>query len=240
VRNATGREQASSCTAAPAQRRGSPNSHRKTACTAGNPSPRQETTRLALIGGTANSALAAGTATALDVPLAACTVRRFPDGEVAVELEESVRGRDAFILLSTALAVNDHLVAVLALADACRRADASRITAIVPYFGYARSDKRRGHRTPVMARLVADLMQAAGVEHVVRHECGPAVDTIFDKFEQVPVFAISQGGQAPVVQNEEIDIGKLVKQLAVGAVGSGADQAKRGRNPWGQVSVSRL
>lgn len=178
----------------PAQPYESPNLDGTTARAAENDSSKRQATGLALISGTANPELAAGTATALDVPLAACTVQRFPDGEVAVELEESVRGRDAFILLSTAPPVNDHLVELLAIADACRRANASRITAVVPYFGYARSDKRQGHRTPVMARAVADLMQTAGVGHVVTVDAHtPQIEGFFsmpiDDLSAIPTLA---------------------------------------------------
>ena len=120
-----------------------------------------------LFAGTAHPALAAGIATHLGVPLGACHVERFPDGEIAADLEQSVRGRDVFIVQPTSPPVNDHLVELIVIADACRRADAERITAIVPYFGYARSDKRQSRRVPVMARAVADMMQAIGIDHVV-------------------------------------------------------------------------
>jgi len=117
--------------------------------------------------GTANPQLAAGVAQQLGVSLGRCTVERFPDGEVAVEIEQSVRGHDVFIVQPTSPPVNDHLVELLVFADACRRADAERITAIVPYFGYARSDKRQSRRAPVTARLVADMMQSVGISRVV-------------------------------------------------------------------------
>ena len=120
-----------------------------------------------LLAGSANPPLAAAIAAALGSTLGACHIERFPDGEVSIEIGESVRGRDVFLLQPTSAPVNDHLMELLALADACRRADAARITAIVPYFGYARSDKRAGRRAPVMARAVADLMQCAGIDHVV-------------------------------------------------------------------------
>jgi ribose-phosphate pyrophosphokinase len=120
-----------------------------------------------LFTGTANPALAADVAAALGHPLGACATGRFPDGEVSVELDESVRGRDVFLLQPTSPPVDEHLVELLVFADACRRADAQRITAIVPYFGYARSDKRERRRTPVTARAIADLMQSVGIDHVV-------------------------------------------------------------------------
>lgn len=121
----------------------------------------------ALFAGTANPSLAATIANELGVALGTCAVERFPDGEVAAEIQQSVRGRDVFIVQPTSPPVNDHLVELLVFADACRRADAQHITAIVPYFGYARSDKRQGRRVPVTARAVADMMQSVGIDHVV-------------------------------------------------------------------------
>jgi ribose-phosphate pyrophosphokinase len=117
--------------------------------------------------GTAHPALAADIANQLRVTLGRCRVERFPDGEVTAEVQQSVRGRDVFIVQPTSPPVNDHLVELLVMADACRRADADRITAIVPYFAYARSDKRSGRRVPVTARAVADMMQSIGINHVV-------------------------------------------------------------------------
>jgi ribose-phosphate pyrophosphokinase len=116
--------------------------------------------------GTANPALADAIVRELGVRLGASTVERFPDGEIAVRLLESVRRKDVFLVESLSPPVNDHLVELLTLADACRRAAASRITAIVPYFGYGRSDKRNG-REPITARVVADLFEVVGITHVV-------------------------------------------------------------------------
>ncbi|HYX41464.1 MAG TPA: ribose-phosphate pyrophosphokinase-like domain-containing protein, partial [Pyrinomonadaceae bacterium] len=101
---------------------------------------------LTIFAGTANPDLAQKIARALGVQLGACQVERFPDGETSVRLDEPVRGREVFIVQPTAPPVNDHLVELLACADACRRASAARTTAIVPYFGYARADKRDGQR----------------------------------------------------------------------------------------------
>ncbi|MBD2525803.1 ribose-phosphate pyrophosphokinase [Nostoc sp. FACHB-133] len=120
-----------------------------------------------LFAGTANSDLAAAVAQKLNIPLGKSLVERFPDGELNVRLLESVRQKAVFILQSTAPPVNDHLVELLAFADACRRAAASRITAIIPYFGYARADKRHGRREPITASMVAEVLQAVGVNHVV-------------------------------------------------------------------------
>lgn len=123
--------------------------------------------RVTLFAGTANETLAAEVARELDVPLGSRSVERFPDGEISVRLAESVRGREVFVLQPTSPAVNDNLVELLVFADACRRASAARITAIVPYFGYARSDRRQGRRAPITASLAATLIEASGISHVV-------------------------------------------------------------------------
>jgi ribose-phosphate pyrophosphokinase len=120
-----------------------------------------------LIAGTANAALAARVADAAGLPRGRCDIERFPDGEVSVEIGESVRGRDVILFQSTSPPVNDHLMELVLLADACRRAAAAHVTAIIPYFGYARSDRRQGRRAPVSARVAADLLESAGVGHVV-------------------------------------------------------------------------
>lgn len=120
-----------------------------------------------IFAGSANPGLATEVARTLGVRIGACAVDRFPDGEVAVELLEAVRRRDVFLVQPTSPPVNDHLVELLALADACRRAAASRVTAVVPYFAYARADKRHERREPITARVVADLLQAVGVAQVV-------------------------------------------------------------------------
>ena len=120
-----------------------------------------------ILAGTANPALAAAIARDLGVQVGACVIDRFPDGEVAVRLLEPVRRKEVFLVQPTSPPVNDHLVELLALADACRRAAAARITAIVPYFGYGRADKRHGRREPITGRMVADVLEAVGIAHVV-------------------------------------------------------------------------
>ena len=118
--------------------------------------------------GNANPQLAHKIATRLQLPLGKAQVSRFSDGEVAVELMENVRGRDVFILQSTCPPTNDNLMELLVMADAMRRASAGRITAVVPYFGYARQDRRqRAARVPITAKLVANLMVSAGVNRVL-------------------------------------------------------------------------
>jgi ribose-phosphate pyrophosphokinase len=111
---------------------------------------------LALFTGNANPALAHDIARLLQEPVARCTVGNFSDGEINVEILENIRGRDVFLVQSTCPPANNTLMELLVMADACRRASAARITAVVPYFGYARQDRRpRATRAPITARLVA-------------------------------------------------------------------------------------
>lgn len=118
-----------------------------------------------LLAGSASGELAGAIARAVEAPLAACAIKRFPDGEVSVSLGISVRRKDVFLIQSTSPPVNDP-VELLALIGACRRAAAGRITAVIPYFGDARQDRRPGRREPVTARLVGNLLEAAGVDHI--------------------------------------------------------------------------
>src|SRR5258705_12955762 len=120
-----------------------------------------------IFAGSANPALAKSIACELGARLGGCVVDRYPDGNVAVQLLESVRRKDVFLMQPTSPPASDHLVELLALADACRRAGAARITAIIPYFGHGRADKRNGRREPIMARGVAGILQVVGIDHVV-------------------------------------------------------------------------
>ncbi|HIJ22244.1 MAG: ribose-phosphate diphosphokinase [Gammaproteobacteria bacterium] len=124
--------------------------------------------RFMMFSGTANPELAGKVARYLNLKLGSATVECFSDGEVMVEIQENVRGREVFLLQSTCAPTNDHLMELLVMADALRRASAARITAVVPYFGYARQDRRpRSARVPITARLVADMVTQSGVDHVL-------------------------------------------------------------------------
>jgi ribose-phosphate pyrophosphokinase len=120
-----------------------------------------------LFGGSANPQLAETVGRELGVALGASEVELFPDGEISVHLLEPVRRRDVFILQPTSPPVDEHLVELLCFAGAARRSAANRITAVLPYFGYSRSDKRHARREPIVARMVSDLLQAVNVEHVL-------------------------------------------------------------------------
>ena len=120
-----------------------------------------------IIAGNSNLPLAEEISAYLEVPLAESTVRRFADNEVFVEILENMRGEDVFVVQSTSAPANDHLMELLIIIDALRRASARRITAVLPYFGYARQDRKPGPRTPISAKLVANLIEAAGADRVL-------------------------------------------------------------------------
>ncbi len=118
--------------------------------------------------GNANPELAEKVAVNLGIPLGDATVDQFSDGEISVELNENVRGQDVFVLQSTCAPTNDNLVELLVIVDALRRSSATRITAVVPYFGYARQDRRvRSARVPITAKVVADMMATVGIDRVL-------------------------------------------------------------------------
>ncbi len=123
--------------------------------------------KLSIIAGRSNPILAASIAKAAGVELTACDVRRYSDGELGVEIRENVRGHDVFVVQSTSTPGNDHLMELLIIMDALRRASAARITAVLPYFGYARQDRKTKPRVAITAKLVADLIVCAGANRVL-------------------------------------------------------------------------
>jgi len=120
-----------------------------------------------LVAGNANPVLAQQISDWLHLPLTKAVVRRFADMEIFVEIQENVRGSDVFIIQSTSYPANDHLMELLIITDALRRASARRITAVIPYFGYARQDRKVGSRSPISAKLVANMITRAGVDRVM-------------------------------------------------------------------------
>ena len=118
---------------------------------------------LMVFSGNANPKLAQQVARQLNIQLGKATVSKFSDGEIMVELLENVRGKDIFVLQSTCAPTNDHLMELMIMCDALRRSSAHRITAVMPYFGYARQDRRSKARTPISAKLVANLLTVAGL-----------------------------------------------------------------------------
>jgi ribose-phosphate pyrophosphokinase len=120
-----------------------------------------------LVSGNSNPQLAADVSEYLQTPLTKAQVRRFADMEIFVEIQENVRGADVFVIQSTSYPANDHVMELLIIIDALRRSSARRITAVIPYFGYARQDRKPGPRTPISAKLVANLITRAGADRVM-------------------------------------------------------------------------
>jgi ribose-phosphate pyrophosphokinase len=136
--------------------------------------------KMSLFTGQANPSLAAAVAEHLGIPLGDLICERFPDTEEHIEVRESVRGHDVYLIQPTSPPVDAHLLELLLLADACRRAGAVRLTAVMPYFGYARHDRRASGREPVGARLVTDLIRAGGIDRVVALDLHtPAIEGFF-------------------------------------------------------------
>jgi ribose-phosphate pyrophosphokinase len=123
--------------------------------------------KMKLIAGSSNPALAAAVSGYLGIPLAQVNIKRFADEEIFVEVLENVRGEDVFVMQSTSFPANDHLMEMLIMFDALKRGSARRITAVMPYFGYARQDRKTGSRSPISAKLVANLITSAGADRVL-------------------------------------------------------------------------
>lgn len=131
--------------------------------------------------GNSNPVFAETVCKELGLPMGKSTVKTFADGEASVSLEETVRGADVFLIQSTCKPVNDHLMELLVMIDACRRASAGRITAVIPYFGYARQDRKAKSRDPISAKLVANMLTAAGADRVLTMDLhAPQIQGFFD------------------------------------------------------------
>lgn len=157
---------------------------------------------LVLLAGSAHPRLASAVARELGLPIGNSTVERFPDGEISVHLHETVGLRRAFVILPTCAPVNDHVMELVAFADACRRAGASGITGVVPYFGYARSDRRDARDGPIMLAAVAAILQNAGVDHLIvidPHSAGleACLRIPVEVESAVPALALSLLGRLP-------------------------------------------
>ncbi|HSP10359.1 MAG TPA: ribose-phosphate pyrophosphokinase [Candidatus Dormibacteraeota bacterium] len=136
---------------------------------------------LKLIGGSANPALAARISEQLSVPLTDPRLRHFPDGEINVKIEDSMRGHDVFVLQPTSPPVNEHLMELFIILDALRRASAGRVTAVVPYYGYARKERKTQPREPISAKLVANFITLAGADRLLLLDLhAEAIEGFFD------------------------------------------------------------
>src|SRR3989338_10726691 len=123
--------------------------------------------KIKLISGTANRKLAEEISSYLNIPLTPIEISRFNDGEIYVKIKESIRGADVYVIQPTSPPTNENLVELLIITDALKRASAKEITAIIPYYGYARQDRKATPREPITAKLVADLLTVAGINRVV-------------------------------------------------------------------------
>jgi ribose-phosphate pyrophosphokinase len=190
-----------------------------------------------LVAGNSNPALAQAIAQGLDMPLTKAVVRRFADMEIFVEVQENIRGSDAFIIQSTSFPANDNLMELLIITDALRRSSARRITAVIPYFGYARQDRRSGSRTPISAKLVANLITHAGVDRVMTLDLHAGQIQGFFDIPTDNLFA------APVMVRdirERFDLGKvMVVSPDVGGVARARGLAKRINTPLAIVDKRR-
>ncbi len=175
-----------------------------------------------LFAGNSNQILAEQVTKYIDVPLGRANVRRFADQEIFVEILENVRGEDCFILQSTSYPANDHLMELLIMIDALRRASARRITAVIPYFGYARQDRKPGPRAPISAKLVANLIAEAGADRVLTLDLHAAqiqgfFDIPTDNLFAVPVLArdVKEHYDLKNVMVVSPDVGGVVRARAL-------------------------
>ena len=176
-----------------------------------------------VIAGNSNRPLAEAISAALNVPLTKASIRRFSDMEVFVEILENVRGEDVFVIQSTSYPANDNLMELLVTIDALRRGSARRITAVLPYYGYARQDRKTGPRTPISAKLVANLITMAGANRVLTLDLHAGqiqgfFDIPLDNLEGAPVFVrhiqeTTKNGEQLVIVSP--DVGGVVRARAI-------------------------
>lgn len=176
-----------------------------------------------LLAGNSNRTLAEAVASHLDLPLTRAQVKRFSDNEIFVTIDENVRGEDVFVIQSTSYPANDNLMELLICIDALKRASARRITAVMPYFGYARQDRKTGGRTPISAKLVANLITRAGADRVLTMDLHSGqIQGFFDIPTDNLVSAPLMAGdiKAHYARTDELlivspDVGGVVRALAV-------------------------
>jgi ribose-phosphate pyrophosphokinase len=176
-----------------------------------------------IMAGNSNLPLARAIADYLKLPLTDATVKRFADEEIFVEIHENVRGEDVFVVQSTSFPANDHLMELLICIDALRRASARRITAVLPYFGYARQDRKPGPRTPISAKLVANLITQAGADKVLAVDLHAGqiqgfFDIPTDNLYAAPVMAadiLSRSGGGADLTVVSPDVGGVVRARAL-------------------------
>src|ERR1700724_550224 len=190
-----------------------------------------------ILAGNSNRPLAEAIAAYLGEPLTKCHVRRFADLEIFVEILENVRGRDTFIIQSTSYPTNDNLMELLIMIDALRRASAQRITAVMPYFGYARQDRKPGPRSPISAKLVANLITRAGADRVLTVDLHAGqIQGFFD----IPTDNLYAAPMMVRDIKERFEVAKvMVVSPDVGGVGRARGLAKRINAPLAIVDKRR-
>lgn len=191
----------------------------------------------ALIVGTGNTTLGDAVARDLGMAPGRCEIERFPDGEVAVSLNELVRRREVFILQPTSPPVDENLVQLVALVDACRRSSAARVVAVVPYFGYARSDKRHHGCEPIMASAVARMLHGAGVDHLVTIDLHTAQ---IEGFFHIPVDSLSAVPVLCAALRDRLPAGTVVISPDEGRVKTATVYARLLGAPVGVVHKERV
>ncbi len=175
-----------------------------------------------LLAGNSNPPLAKAISDYLEIPLTDASVRRFADEEIFVEIQENVRGEDVFVIQSTSFPANDNLMELLICIDACKRSSAKRITAVMPYFGYARQDRKPGPRTPISAKLVANLLTVAGADRVLSMDLHAGqiqgfFDIPMDNLYAAPVMSADIKARFPVDNLTVVspDVGGVIRARAL-------------------------
>ena len=174
--------------------------------------------------GNSNRPLAEAVAKELKIPLSEAEVGKFSDGEISITLPQTVRGKDVFIIQSTSSPVNDNLMELLIMIDACKRASAGRITAVMPYFGYARQDRKARPRDPITAKLVADILTSAGADRVMTMDLHAAQ---IQGFFEIPVDHLYGAPLLAKYFKNKMDENWTVVSPDVGSVGRARNFASR-------------
>ena len=189
-----------------------------------------------ILAGNSNKALASAIAKELNLTLSDAEVGKFSDGEISITLPNTVRGKDVFIIQSTSNPVNDNLMELLIMIDACKRASAGRITAVMPYFGYARQDRKARPRDPITAKLVADILTSAGADRVMTMDLHAAQ---IQGFFEIPVDHLYGAPLLAKRFKKTMDENWVVVSPDVGSVGRARNFAARVNAPIAIVDKRR-
>ena len=181
-------------------------------------------TKIEVLSGNSNRPLAEAVAKELNLPLSAAEVGKFSDGEISITLPQTVRGKDVFIIQSTSYPVNDNLMELLIMIDARKRASAGRITAVMPYFGYARQDRKARPRDPITAKLVADILTSAGANRVMTMDLHAAQ---IQGFFEIPVDHLYGAPLLAKYFKNKMDENWVVVSPDMGSVGRARNFASR-------------